>query len=167
MKINMKINSDFVFVEEMKESDIDAVLEIQTANQLSEWTFSDYKKLINEENYFKFAAKLDQKVIGFLIGRLIIQDNFHQSSFNFANEAEIYNIGVSNSHKRAGVGTGLLKSLFENRRFKPIRTVWLEVRKSNITAIEFYKKNNFTENGIRKNYYQNPCENAQLMKLEC
>ena len=47
-----------------------------------------------------------------------------------------------------------------------IKNIFLEVRESNQTAINFYKKNKFKEISIRKNYYSKPTENAIIMKLE-
>ena len=46
------------------------------------------------------------------------------------------------------------------------KDIFLEVRESNKVAINFYKKNNFKEISIRKNYYSEPTENAIIMKLE-
>ena len=41
--------------------------------------------------------------------------------------------------------------------------IMLEVREGNEAARRFYEKCGFTEDGIRKNYYENPQENAILM----
>ena len=42
-------------------------------------------------------------------------------------------------------------------------TFHLEVRKSNQPAIGLYEKLGFTRDGLRKNYYENPIEDAVLM----
>ena len=39
----------------------------------------------------------------------------------------------------------------------------LEVRSSNEAAIRLYQKNGFVLEGIRKNYYRNPVEDACIM----
>ena len=39
----------------------------------------------------------------------------------------------------------------------------LEVRKSNEPAIALYKSFGFEQNGLRKNYYKNPTEDALIM----
>ena len=44
-----------------------------------------------------------------------------------------------------------------------ITRIMLEVREGNKAARRFYEKCGFTEDGIRKNYYENPQENAILM----
>lgn len=163
----MKISSPSVSFDQIKESDIETLLEIQIANHLSVWSFDDYKKLLKDESSFKIAARNKRKVIGFLLGRLITTWNEIYLNELYTNEAEIYNIAVCNSYKRLGIGTKLLNSLLEICRAKSIETIWLEVRESNKGAIGFYTKNNFKQEGIRKNYYGNPSENAVIMKLTC
>ena len=44
-----------------------------------------------------------------------------------------------------------------------INKVYAEVRKNNISAINFYKKNNFKIIDTKKNYYQNPTDDALIM----
>ena len=46
-----------------------------------------------------------------------------------------------------------------------MRAVHLEVRQSNIPAVALYERFGFSVDGIRKNYYKNPTENAVLMTL--
>ena len=41
--------------------------------------------------------------------------------------------------------------------------ITLEVRESNSKAIKLYEKFGFEDVGTRKNYYNNPIENAKLM----
>ena len=49
----------------------------------------------------------------------------------------------------------MLKDLFSECRKANIVNIFLEVRKSNLSAIRLYEKNGFNEIGIRNNYYQN------------
>ena len=47
-----------------------------------------------------------------------------------------------------------------------VNKLLLDVRESNESAEAFYKKKGFVLDGVRKNYYTNPTENAILMSLE-
>ena len=47
-----------------------------------------------------------------------------------------------------------------------VNKLLLDVRESNESAKAFYKKKGFVLDGVRKNYYINPTENAILMSLE-
>lgn len=73
---------------------------------------------------------------------------------------EIEYIIVHENYKRQGIGTKLLKELEKNN----INNITLEVRESNIVAINFYKKNGFKKAATRKNYYGS--ENGYLMLKE-
>ena len=55
------------------------------------------------------------------------------------------------------------EALIDRANEKDLSFVTLEVRKSNVPAIELYIKNGFSEVGLRKNYYTKPTEDAILM----
>ena len=50
-----------------------------------------------------------------------------------------------------------------NKASEGCEFITLEVRQSNITAVNLYKKNGFKQVAIRKNYYNNPIESAIIM----
>ncbi len=73
----------------------------------------------------------------------------------------LLSIAVSREHRRRGIGQRLLSvldAILGNQR--PLR---LEVRKSNIAAIQFYLKNGLTETGVEEGYYRDG-EDALLME---
>lgn len=73
---------------------------------------------------------------------------------------EIEYIVVDSDYRRKGIATKLLKEIEKN----DIKNITLEVKESNLIAINFYKKNGFKIEAIRKNYYGN--ENGYLMLKE-
>lgn len=81
-------------------------------------------------------------------------------------EGELVRIAVSPSHRRRNVACSMLMSLLTHCREVHVERVFLEVRKSNISARAFYEKNGFTTDGNRKNFYEFPTEDAILMSLE-
>lgn len=78
-------------------------------------------------------------------------------------EAQIMRIAVEESSRRKGAASLLFSKVKEFCGGKNIRNIFLEVRESNIPAIQFYRKYGFRTDGIRKNFYTNPAENAILM----
>ena len=46
-----------------------------------------------------------------------------------------------------------------------VSRVFLEVRESNATAVDFYEKLGFRQVGVRQDYYQAPAESAKVMEL--
>ena len=103
--------------------------------------------LIKGDNSFIYIYLIDDKVSGYLM----ILDSI--------DVYEILAIATIEEYRNKGIAQKLLNKI-------KIKNIFLEVRESNQTAINFYKKNNFKEIRIRKNYYSEPTENAIIMKLE-
>ena len=103
--------------------------------------------LIKGDNSFIYIYLIDDKVCGYLI----ILDSI--------DVYEILAIATVEEYRNKGIAQELLAKI-------RIKNIFLEVRESNQTAINFYKKNKFKEISIRKNYYPKPAENAIIMKLE-
>lgn len=137
----------------MTELHLEAVLEIQDICNLGPWSKADYQKELKNENALLLVAEKNEKVLGFASARLI------------TSSVEILNIGVLPEERKKGIGNALLRKALELGREKKAVECWLEVRFSNLGAQKFYQKNNFQIVGRRKNYYQNPVEDAILMTL--
>jgi len=103
--------------------------------------------LIKGDNSFIYVYLIDDKVSGYLM----ILDSI--------DVYEILAIATIEEYRNKGIAQKLLNKI-------KIKNIFLEVRESNQTAINFYKKNKFKEISIRKNYYSKPTENAIIMKLE-
>ena len=81
-------------------------------------------------------------------------------------EGEIARIATSPQHRRQGVAVRLLEKMRAFSYEQNITRWLLDVRISNETAIHFYKAAGFAEDGVRKNFYANPPEDAILMSCE-
>lgn len=103
--------------------------------------------LIKRDNSFIYVYLIDDKVCGYLM----ILDSI--------DVYEILAIAAVEEYRNKGIAQELLDKI-------KTKDIFLEVRESNKVAINFYKKNNFKEISIRKNYYSEPTENAIIMKLE-
>ena len=57
----------------------------------------------------------------------------------------------------------MMTVLIEEAEKLGIAILFLEVRESNVAARTLYKSLGFTEDGIRKNFYEKPAEHAILM----
>lgn len=137
-----------------KNRDITDVLEIEKECSLSHWSWEDYQKEIARDNSLVVIAEIENKMCGFLVARF--------STI----EADILNIGVNPTYQKLGIGGNLLKYMLVKTCEMPIKSVWLEVRESNINAVGFYKKKGFEQIQIRKNFYSHPVEDAIVMKYD-
>ena len=116
---------------------------------LSPWNLEQIEadmKHANTEYFYLYEAQA-------LIGFFAIQD--------LAGELEITQLAV----KKAYQGQGLANQLMGFLADRPER-IFLEVRASNQVARALYEKHGFLPVGQRKNYYQNPVEDAILMARE-
>ena len=78
-------------------------------------------------------------------------------------EAELQAIAVDPSHRRAGLGSDLMRAFLAWAAAAGIRTVHLEVREGNAGARAFYARWGFAETGRRARYYRDNGETAVLM----
>ncbi len=82
-------------------------------------------------------------------------------------DAELIRIAVSPEERRRGTGRLLLRELIAECRRREIPNLFLEVRSGNEAAIGLYSQAGFTAEGIRRNYYHEPLEDALIMRYTC
>jgi len=150
-------------MKEIKRKDIEQILRIAKECKLAGWSENDYLSELERKESFMAAAKVDKSIIGFIVARFNLSGQ--NDEFN-SSEADLLNLGVLKNFQKKGIGRVLLESFLLEARNLDIRTIWLEVRKSNLNARQFYFRNQFIEIQERKNFYTNPSEDAVIMKLE-
>lgn len=67
--------------------------------------------------------------------------------------------------RRKGVALKLLEELKNVCLKRQVERIMLDVRSSNEAAVSLYGKFGFTQDGIRKNFYVRPTEDAVLMSF--
>ena len=78
-------------------------------------------------------------------------------------EAEVISIAVDEQFRGLGGGALLMEAMLEDCERRSIACLSLEVREGNVPAQKLYRKFGFALEGVRKNYYSNPKENALIM----
>lgn len=111
----------------------------------------DISSYICSEGGMCFIALDESGAVGYIIGRKIPP------------EGEIYRIAVREDKRQRGIGYRLLSYAMKTERGQGVETVFLEVRQRNTAARALYLSYGFTECGIRRNYYQNPTDDAVVM----
>jgi len=154
----------------MCEESIECVKQIEIECGLSPWTVKDYRQEILRKDSIALISINKNHISGFLVARLIMQKDSISSNNIFGssipNEAEIYNIAVTCEFRKQGIGQSLLDRFLSRAKSQNVSKVWLEVRESNYTAINFYQKNKFVKCGKRKNFYSSPSEDGIVMRLD-
>ena len=140
-----------LIVRNMIESDVEAIATMESAVFSDAWTAKSIEDTDNQPQAFIVTAELDGKVAGYCIVYFVLD------------EGEIARIAVDNCFRRQGVGRKLLEQVERTCKEKGIIRLMLDVRESNESARAFYKSLGFEEDGVRKNFYEMPKENAVLM----
>ena len=121
--------------------DLDKVMEIERLSNPTPWSIGSFIDCINS-SYQNIVILRDNLLVGFCI-----------STVNFT-ESHLLNISIHPDHRSKGLGQVLLEESERELNKKGVSDIFLEVRNSNIGAINFYKKNNYSHVGKRKNYYR-------------
>jgi len=133
--------------------DLDGVLALEEAsfnNPTSrEWYEGELKR---PEVCFIYVLRTpDKPVAGFCAFWLVID------------QAHINNLAVLPELRGQGLGTQLLEAVIAEALHLGAILLTLEVRQSNEPALRLYEKAGFYREGVRKNYYTNPIEDALIL----
>lgn len=82
-----------------------------------------------------------------------------------AGECYVNRIAVLEGYRRRGVADKIMKSIIAFCKESNAAFVSLEVRSKNIAAIRLYKKHGLKRDGVRRNYYNDPVDDADIMTL--
>lgn len=128
-------------------ADVQKILKIENACFSSPWSEGSINDTLNNPNSHFYLAYVDGKPAGYM-GLQI-----------FSGEGYVTNVATLPEYRRRGIAKALINKALENE----MEFITLEVRESNIPAINLYSSFGFEKVGTRPNYYSNPTENAILM----
>lgn len=109
------------------------------------FTKQQIAQLLVNPNSVSLIAKGDNKIVGFIIGMLSIEDNMLIG--------HVLTIDVSPSHRRKGVGIKLLHEIEKIFKDKQARICRLEVREDNVAALNLYRKLGYKKVAKLEYYY--------------
>jgi putative acetyltransferase len=119
-------------------------------------TSNGWRQVSDERRYLRairrypnaavFVAE-DEKQI---VGRLSIARDQHPASRHVAD----LGLMVAMSHRRRGIGTGLLEAALDWARHSEVRKLELHVFPHNEAAIRLYEKFGFVQEGYRRGHYR-------------
>ena len=142
--------SDMI-VRKMQPEDLLQVCEIEKDNFSLPWSEKSFLESMERDDTLFLVALDREEVAGYL------------GCYCVAGEGEITNVAVKSSYRRQGVGGKLLETLYEEAKALHTQEFFLEVRESNEAAISLYSRQGFVKEGVRKNFYEQPVENAVIM----
>lgn len=138
-------------IDDMRKEDLEQVSAMEAACFSMPWSKKSFEENLNRSDAVYVVARDGEKVLGYCGAYVIL------------NEADINQVAVDPVHRKKGVGGKMLAALLEKLRKAGTDAVTLEVRKSNEAAIALYESMGFVTEGIRKNFYEKPVEDALIM----
>ncbi|MGO9863502.1 MAG: ribosomal protein S18-alanine N-acetyltransferase [Terriglobales bacterium] len=156
-------------------ADLPAILAIERqTSSAAHWTHDEYEKLVKtgvvilaenvaehvaeqvpEHAAQSVATRPPAKLCGFVCAQAVVAD------------WGLENIVVATEFLRQGIADQLMRALIREAQTLDASRILLEVRESNLAARRLYEKHGFRESGRRRNYYNNPPEDAILYALGC
>ena len=124
---------------------------LAVSSEAADWSAEALADALRRHPTYFFVARAESRIAGFACGRVV------------ADEAEILNLAIRPELRNRGIGKELVSKLLHTFTLQGVAQVFLEVRKSNATAIAFYHHLGFRQVGERPGYYQNPTEPALVL----
>lgn len=135
----------------MGREDAQAAAWLEASCSREPWTEEAFLDALENKNALYAAAWLGEEMIGCC--------GFWQSF----EEADICNVAVAPKWRRRGIAGQMLCFLMKLAEDRGVCAFTLEVRGSNTAAVCLYEKLGFAPEGVRRNFYENPKEDALIM----
>lgn len=144
-----------IIYREMVESDIPSVVAIEEEAFATPWTQEIFEHEMNGNAYAHYVVAVEEEEVIGHFGMWVVLDECH-----------ITNVAVRKRLRGHGIGEKLMSEAIKLCKEMNVKLMTLEVRVSNHTAQNLYRKLGFQDGGIRKNYYTDDRENALVMWVE-
>lgn len=123
------------------QADVDAIYRLEREAFSSPWRRDFFDSELRGSGRFNLVAKKKGRVVGYVF------------SMWFFDEMHVNKIAVDERLRRTGIAWALMRRCAEFARANGIKTISLEVRKTNEGAVEFYRVLGFAEAYVRPRYY--------------
>ena len=138
-------------VEKSSLDDLYDIYEIEKSVFNNHWSELSLRKELENKNFnLNLVCRLNNKIIGYFFSKQV------------KNEYHILNFALKKNYQHRGYGKNFFNIIL--KEYILDGSVFLEVKRSNLSAINFYKKFNFKEIGFEKKYYSDG-EDAIKMRL--
>lgn len=140
-----------VIIKPLTEEYVDQVCVLEEEAFSMPWHKESFLEMIANENACYLVALVGEEVVASCGLRHIV------------GEGEITNVVTKNTMRGKGIGRQILLRLLEEGAKLGAEAFTLEVRVSNAPAIHLYESLGFVSEGVRKNFYEEPTEDALIM----
>lgn len=160
----MDVLADLTVIRRAREADLPEVMLLERETPTApHWAMAEYLGMVGAGTGGRlrralFVATEGQKIRGFSVGSVV-------GSGREA-EAELESVAVRRSDRRQGLGSALCRAVMQWSRDEGAHVITLEVRVGSSGAVRLYGGLGFVSAGRRSRYYQDPQEDAAVMRCE-
>jgi ribosomal-protein-alanine N-acetyltransferase len=134
----------------LTKTDIDAVATLSLSTFSDGWNADMINGSFSQNGFLGLVYEVDNKIVSAITATYLFD------------EAEVLFIVTDKNYQRRGYADTLLKTALSELFGRGVKSVFLEVRQSNVGAIKLYSSNGFTKIAEREKYYGD--ETAIIMK---
>lgn len=131
---------------------LERVAALQAASFLRPWSIDAMRWELRQNPVSRlFLLEDDTRLLGFCACWIV------------AGEVHINSLAIDPDARRHGHATQLLREVFRSAAAEGAHAATLEVRRSNTAAVGLYTALGFTVEGVRRDYYEQPREDALIL----
>ena len=135
----------------MDEDEIEDVATLERQLFDSPWSEESFRAELRNSVSTTYVLESNAQIIGYAVIWLI------------GDEMQIGKIAIAPPFRSLGIASWTLELILDWARWHHVKDIFIEVRRSNESAIHLYEKFGFTMQGRRADYYNAPREDALLM----
>ena len=140
-----------IYFRTMEQADIEQAAKIEREIFSMPWSEKDFKDAIENKNNLYVVAYRENEVLAYC------------GIWGVSPEGQICNVAVKSECRREGIAFSMLECAMKEAQLMGIKEFTLEVREKNQPAISLYEKLGFKKEGLRKDFYEKPQDNAVIM----
>ncbi len=140
-----------IAIRRLELADVPVARAIERRSFPTPWSEAMFVLEISKSSSVCLAADEDGVLVGYMCAT------------RYAAIWHVMNVSVAPERRRLGIAGRLLATLFKLTEGEEPAHYTLEVRVSNTPAIEMYERNGFRSAGVRRGYYADNREDAEIM----
>lgn len=136
-----------------QESELQQILQIEASvfNSFDAYQLEDFERWFHYNPDLCLVAEMEGRIAGYVITRILPR------------HGDLASLAIHPDYHRLGIGSALLEATEERVMGYGKKKITIEVRKTNITGLAFWKKMGFITFGKHPGFYEDG-EEAILMK---
>lgn len=140
-----------VQIRRMSREDVVAVVPIEAECFSVPWSENAFYDALNQKDAYYYVAIAQEEIVGYC------------GAYGIIDEGDVNQVAVRSNFRKQGIARQLVTTMIQEMEKDGFVSMTLEVRAGNTPAIALYQSLGFVSEGLRKNFYEKPTEDALIM----